>query len=84
MKIFDCVTFFEENRQINLRFNILNNYVDYFIVCEGKYDHQGKKKEINFNKINIQNLKKISHIIVDKFPNIKSMERQAFQRGNIK
>ena len=48
MKIFDCVTFFEENRQINLRFNILNNYVDYFIVCEGKYDHQGKKKKINY------------------------------------
>ena len=45
MKIFDCVTFFEENRQMNLRFNILDNYVDQFVVCEGKYDHQGRKKK---------------------------------------
>ena len=37
MKIFDCVTFFEENRQMNLRFNILDNYVDQFVVCEGNY-----------------------------------------------
>lgn len=57
MKIFDCVTFFEENRLMSLRFNILNKYVDYFIVCEGKYNHQGKKKKINFNKKNILNLK---------------------------
>ena len=47
MKIFDCVTFFEENRQMDLRFNILDNYVDHFYVCEGKYDHQGRKKKIN-------------------------------------
>ena len=50
MKIFDCVTFFEENRLMELRFNILNNYVDHFIVCEGKFDHQGRRKEINFDK----------------------------------
>ena len=85
MKIFDCVTFFEENRQINLRFNILNNYVDYFIVCEGKYDHQGRKKKINFNKNKYPKFKKkISHIIVDKFPNnLNPWERQAFQRESI-
>ena len=85
MKIFDCVTFFEENRQINLRFNILNNYVDYFIVCEGKYDHQGKKKKINFDKNKYPKFKKkISHIIVDKFPNnLNPWERQAFQREAI-
>jgi len=85
MKIFDCVTFFEENRQIDLRFNILNNYVDYFIVCEGKYDHQGKKKKINFNKNKYPKFKKkISHIIVDKFPNnLNPWQRQAFQRETI-
>ena len=85
MKIFDCVTFFEENRQMNLRFNILNNYVDYFIVCEGKYNHQGKKKKINFDKNKYPKFKKkISHIIVDKFPkNINPWERQAFQREKI-
>ena len=48
MKIFDCVTFFEENRLMNLRFNILNNFVDYFIICESKYNHQGIKKKNQF------------------------------------
>jgi len=49
MKIFDCVTFFEEKKLLEIRFNILNNYVDYFVVCEGLYNHKGKKKKKNFN-----------------------------------
>ena len=85
MKIFDCVTFFEENRLMKLRFNILNDYVDHFVVCEGKFDHQGKKKKINFNKNNYPEFKnKIIHIIVGEFPkNLNPWERQAFQRENI-
>ena len=85
MKIFDCVTFFEENRQMNLRFNILDNYVDQFVVCEGKYDHQGRKKKINFNVNNYKKFKKkITHIIVENFPkNLNPWERQAFQREQI-
>ena len=50
--IFDCVTFFRENFITNLRFEILNNVVDFFIVCESKYDHRGKKKKINFRLLN--------------------------------
>tara|TARA_B100000900_G_scaffold321022_1_gene280241 strand:+ start:69 stop:875 length:807 start_codon:yes stop_codon:yes gene_type:complete len=85
MKIFDCVTFFEENRLMNLRFNILNNFVDYFIICESKYNHQGIKKKINFNKNNFPKFKKkIIHIIIKKFPkNLNPWERQAFQREGI-
>ena len=47
-KIFDCITFFNENFMANLRFEILNDEVDYFLVCESIYDHQGNKKKINF------------------------------------
>ena len=47
-KIFDCITFFQENMISNIRFEILNNSVDHFVVCESKYDHKGKKKELNF------------------------------------
>jgi len=57
-KIFDCVNFFKEDRQLELRFNILNNYVDMFVVCEGKQDHQGRKKNINFNIKKYQKFKK--------------------------
>ena len=85
MKIFDCVTFFEENRLMELRFNILNDYIDYFIVCESKYDHQGRKKKINFNTHKYPKFKKkIIHIVLKKFPkNLNPWERQAFQRENI-
>jgi len=48
MKIFDCITFFRENFITNIRFEILKNCVDYFIICESIYDHRGKKKKIKF------------------------------------
>ena len=47
-KIFDCVTFFQENLQMEMRFSILNDVVDKFVVCESIYDHRGNKKKINF------------------------------------
>ena len=46
-KIFDCITFFNENFITNIRFEILNEFVDYFVVCESIYDHRGLKKKIN-------------------------------------
>ena len=85
MKIFDCITFFEENRHADLRFNILNDCVDYFVVCEGLFDHKGNKKKINFNLNNYPKFKKkIIHIICPKFPKkINPWERQAYQRDCI-
>jgi len=37
-KIFDCITFFNENFITNLRFEILNEAVDLFVICESKYN----------------------------------------------
>ena len=47
-KILDCVTFFDNNFMFDLRYNILKNYVDYFVICESEYDHRGNKKLILF------------------------------------
>ena len=44
-KIYDCITFYDENLLTNLRFEILNNVVDYFVVCESLYDHKGNSKK---------------------------------------
>ena len=44
-KIFDCITFFDNNYMFDLRYNILNKYVDYFVVCESIFDHRGNSKE---------------------------------------
>jgi beta-1,4-mannosyl-glycoprotein beta-1,4-N-acetylglucosaminyltransferase len=70
MKIFDCITYFDEPLLFDLRLNMLNKYVDKFIVCEATFTHSGKKKKINFDKNNYPNFKdKIVHIIVNEEPN---------------
>ena len=43
-KIIDCITFFDNNFIFEIRYNILVNHVDYFLVCESLYDHTEKKK----------------------------------------
>ena len=40
VKIYDCITFFDENFLTNLRFEILNDVVDYFV--EGNLGNSGK------------------------------------------
>ena len=69
MKIIDTTTYFEEELMMNLRFNILNNYVDKFIVSEARFTHSGHEKDIKFNKKNFPKFEdKIIHIILDKEP----------------
>ena len=69
MKIIDTTTYFEEELVMNLRFNILNNYVDKFIVSEARFTHSGHEKDIKFNKKNFPKFEdKIIHIILDNEP----------------
>ena len=84
-KIFDCITFFNENLMTNLRFEILNDKVDYFIVCESLFDHQGNKKPLNFNLENNAYKNKIIYLVHDKPFNNKNnaWENQAAQREHI-
>ncbi len=81
-KIFDCITFFDNNYMFNLRYNILKNFVDYFIVCESKYDHRNNLKKINFIKKDEYDYKKVKHVVIEKkFPRNSSIwENQAIQR----
>ena len=58
MKIIDSTTYFEEDLMMDLRFNILDSYVDEFIVCEALFSHSGKKKKSILIKKIFQNLKK--------------------------
>ena len=84
-KIFDCITFYDENLLVNSRFEILNEVVDYFIVVESNYDHKGDKKKINFKLLNSKFKNKVRHIIIkENFPNIKNgWEMESFQREKI-
>ena len=84
-KIYDCLTFFDENLLVNSRFEILKDVVDYFVICESKYDHKGKKKEINFKLFNSEFKNKIRHIVIEEnFPNVKNgWEVESYQREKI-
>ena len=45
MKIFDCFTYFNEDLVLDIRLNILNKFVDYFVIVEANKTHSGKKKK---------------------------------------
>ena len=49
MKIFDCFMFYDEELLLDIRLNILDKYVDYFVISESTKTHQGKHKKLNFN-----------------------------------
>ena len=69
MRIFDCTTFFEEHLMMELRFNILNEYVDKFIIVESKFSHSGKRKSLNFDLNNYKKFKdKIIYLVIDEEP----------------
>ncbi|MDC0442430.1 hypothetical protein OAL94_02775, partial [Candidatus Pelagibacter sp.] len=77
MKIFDCITYFDEPMLFEVRLNVLDKYVDEFIVAEALYTHSGKLKKINFNKEMYPKFKnRIKHIIVENEPkNIVPIEQ---------
>ncbi len=85
MKIFDCTTYFDEDLLMDVRFNILGEKVEKFIVVESCYSHSGKKKELNFNINNYKKFKdKIIYIVIENEPdeinrdkNLKSIDKRA-------
>ena len=44
MAIYDCFQFFNEEHIVDLRFNILNEYVDKFVIAESTVNHQESTK----------------------------------------
>ena len=69
MKVFDCTTFYNENLMLEIRFNILNKYVDKFVVSESQYSHSGEKKKLNFNIKNFKEFKKkIIYVVINNEP----------------
>jgi len=69
MKIIDCTTYYSEDLMLDVRFNILNQYVDKFIITESKFSHSGAKKPLNFNIDNFPKFKdKIQYLIIENEP----------------
>ena len=69
MAIYDCFQFFDEEHILDLRLNILNEFVDFFVIVESTIDHQGNSKKLNFDLKKFRQFdSKIIYIIVDDTP----------------
>ena len=49
MKIFDCFMFCDEDLLLDIRLNILDQHIDFFVIVESKYFHNGKERQLKFD-----------------------------------
>ena len=69
MKIYDCFMLFDEEMLLDLRLNIMDKYVDKFVITEATYMHSGKPKKLIFDINKFSKFKdKIIYIVVDSPP----------------
>lgn len=85
MKIYDCFSYLDEDLLLNLRLNILDDYVDHFVIIEGNKTWQNNKKNLNFNINNFEKFKKkIIYIPITDMPDGDNpYTRENFQRNQI-
>ena len=85
MKIYDCFSYLDEDLLLNLRLNILNSYVDYFVIIEGNKTWQNNPKKLNFDIKKFKEFeKKIIYIPVTDLPDGDNpYQRENFQRNAI-
>ncbi len=69
MKIYDCFMYYDEDVVLDLRLNILDKYVDKFVIVESRYTHSGEKRTLLFDINKFSKFKnKINYIILDSEP----------------
>tara|TARA_Y100001970_G_C14099339_1_gene784567 strand:+ start:298 stop:1188 length:891 start_codon:yes stop_codon:yes gene_type:complete len=69
MKIFDCFMFYDEEMLLDVRLNVLDKYVDKFVIVESTFTHSGKKRDLIFDIKKFLKFKdKIIYHVVDKKP----------------
>ena len=78
MKIYDSFMFFDEEMLLDLRLNIMNKYVDKFIITEATFMHSGKSKKLIFDINKFSKFKdKIIYNVVEKEPsNIEMINKE--------
>jgi len=93
MAIYDCFMYFDEDMLLDIRLNILDDYVDKFVIAEATRTHSGKEKDLNFDIKKFPKFKnKINYLIIDDLPIevekikknwSKSHIRDQFQRNSL-
>ncbi|MCR5156793.1 MAG: glycosyl transferase GT17 family protein [Butyrivibrio sp.] len=87
MKVYDCIPFFNELDILKLRLNVLDKYVDRFIIEEATMTFSGEPKELCFEKNRDkfkEFLHKIEYVVVDDSPVTGTThERDYFQKNHL-
>tara|TARA_Y100000590_G_C15629864_1_gene980806 strand:- start:424 stop:1293 length:870 start_codon:yes stop_codon:yes gene_type:complete len=61
--------YFDEEVVLDLRLNILDKYVDYFVIVESSFTHKGNERKLKFNQKKFEKFKdKIIYLTYDKEP----------------
>tara|TARA_X000001036_G_scaffold349833_1_gene330453 strand:+ start:474 stop:1343 length:870 start_codon:yes stop_codon:yes gene_type:complete len=61
--------YFDEEIVLDLRLNVLDKYVDYFVIVESVFTHKGEKRTLKFDLDKFEKFKhKIIYLIYDKEP----------------
>ena len=83
--IYDCFSYWDEDLLLDLRLNILNRHVDYFVVVEGNKTWQNNSKKLIFNINNFSKFKeKIIYVPVTNLPDGNDpYKRENHQRNSI-
>ena len=69
MKIFDCFMYYDEDLILDLRLNLLNKYVDEFVIVESLFTHSGEPRKLLFDIHKYFKFKdKINYIILKNPP----------------
>lgn len=88
MKVFDVFPFFNELDLLEIRLNLLDPYVDFFILSEGTKNFQGGDKPLYYEE-NKERFEKFNHKIIhnvveDNNIGLHAYDRDIFQKNEIK
>ena len=79
--------YFDEEVVVDVRFNTLDQFVDYFVIIESKFTHKGDLRELQFNHKKFEKFKnKIIYIIDEQiYPQTEGIEvRDSEEEKSIK
>ncbi len=76
MRIIDCFMYYDEDLVLDIRLNVLDKYVSYFVICEANFNHNGTKRDLKFDINNFSKFKeKIIYIPLKQQPkNLRIVE----------
>ena len=90
MKIYDCFSYWDEDFLLDLRLNVLNDYVDHFVIVEGNKTWQNNSKDLRFKIDKFEKFRnKIIYVPVKDLPDgdnpylRENHQRNAILRGLI-